>query len=191
MAQSAIRRITPSPAVKPGHQLVPAAVGKPGATVTIYIECPTDWCIVDHVAEPVANAEDINHQGAPVALSLAADQIIEVPTKVHLSWWPGSHGVAARPCLAVDVDYEVAVYGRTGALAVADQLVAFAADVRRLAMTLPDDAPLSAVRSQADEALRRVREADEGKAAARFVERHFPLTSKLVAEDRPNPDAQS
>ena len=35
-----------------------------------------------------------------------------------------------------------------------DQLVAFAEDVRRLAETLPDESP---VRSQADEALRRVR----------------------------------
>lgn len=144
-------------AVKPGHQMVPAAVGKPGATVTIYIECPTDWCIIDHVAEPVVNAEDINHQGAPVALSLVADQITEVPTKVYLSWWPGSHDVAARPCLAVDVDYEVAVYGRAGALAMLDQVAAFERNARRLVESLPDDMPATAIRSQADEALRRAR----------------------------------
>ncbi|MEU5900603.1 DUF6907 domain-containing protein [Streptomyces venezuelae] len=118
---------------------MPARVGRPGERVTIYVECPTDWCIVDHVAEPVGAAEDINHQGAPAVLNLAADQAAGVPTAVYLSWWPGSHDVAAQPCLAVDVDRDVAVYGRTGALAIADQIIAFGQDVRRLAETLPED----------------------------------------------------
>ncbi|MET9550565.1 hypothetical protein ABZY36_35470 [Streptomyces sp. NPDC006627] len=131
----------PFPAVEPGYRLVPARVGKPCSSVTVWTECPTDWCIVDHVAEPVGSAEDINHQGAPAALNLAADQTASVPTEVYLSWWPGSKDVASRPCLAVDVDYEVAVYGRTAALALVDQLTAFAEDVRRLAETLPDDSP--------------------------------------------------
>ncbi|MEU5772679.1 hypothetical protein ABZ819_05160 [Streptomyces venezuelae] len=132
-------RALAAPRVKPGYRLVPARVGRPGEQVTVHVECPTDWCIADHVAEPVGAAEDINHQGTPAVLNLASDQTVSVPTAVYLSWWPGSHDVAAQPCLAVDVDREVAVYGRTGALAIADQIAAFAADVRRLAETLPGD----------------------------------------------------
>lgn len=129
--------VVAAPSVEPGFRLVPVQVGRPGERVTVYAECPA-WCL-GH--EPVGAVEDINHQGAPAVLNLAADQVVCAPIAVSLSWWPGSDGVAANPCLAVDVDCEVAVYGRTGALAVADQLVAFAENVRRLAETLHDDSP--------------------------------------------------
>ncbi|WPO69944.1 DUF6907 domain-containing protein [Streptomyces sp. KN37] len=146
---------TALPELKPGFRLVPAKVGKPDAAQIVWVECP-DFCVEDHVDEHVWNVEDISHSGAPAVLNLASDQSAGLPIEVSLSWWPSSDGVASRPCLAVDIDREVAVYGRTGALAVADQIAAFAENVRRLAETLPDETP-APVPSQADEALRRVR----------------------------------
>ncbi|WP_225642668.1 DUF6907 domain-containing protein [Streptomyces werraensis] len=143
------------PVVKPGYRLVPALVGRstdPGTVV--YVECPV-WCTVDHVADRSVFLEDINHQGAPEVLALPSDHPARVPVEAYLSWWPASHDdTAGEPCLSVDIDSEVMVYGRTAALAVADQLAAFAENVRRLAESLPADKPS---RSQADEALRRVR----------------------------------
>lgn len=145
MAQSAISQhiaaltgvpFQPQPAVKPGHRLVPALIGRstePGTVV--YIECPS-WCIVDHVAEKTAFLEDINHQGERAAMDFAPSRGDHVPVEVYLSQWPGA-GRNDGPTLAVDLDYEVANYGRTAALALADQLVAFAENVRRLAQALP------------------------------------------------------
>lgn len=125
------------PAIRPGHRLVPVKIGKPGETVTVWTECPTDWCI-GHEGERYGSADDINHQGESAGLNVTPGQAVTAPVEVYLSWWPGSNGVAAQPCLAVDFDSEVAVYGRTAALALVDQISAFAANVRRLAEVLPE-----------------------------------------------------
>jgi len=148
--------VYPLPEPKPGYRFVPALIGRstdPG--VITLVECPS-WCVVDHVASRSVFIEDINHEGEHRAMSLSPSHGDRVPLEVYLSQWPASREENGQTCLAVDLDCEVSSYGRTAALALADQLVAFAADVRRLAQTLPDDAP-SPVRSQADEALRRVR----------------------------------
>lgn len=66
MAKSAIStpNVAQLPTLKPGMSLVPAKIGRLNATSTIiYIECPTTWCTVDHVAEPVVSVEDIAHEG--------------------------------------------------------------------------------------------------------------------------------
>ncbi|WP_406127525.1 DUF6907 domain-containing protein [Streptomyces sp. NBC_00989] len=141
---------------QPGYRLVPALIGRstdPG--VIAWVQCP-DWCIVDHATDRASYIEDVNHQGEPATLNLTSDHPARVPVEVYLSWWPASPFDVAEPSLSVDVDSEVMIYGRTASLALADQMVAFAADVRRLALTLPDDKPVP-VRNQADEALRRVR----------------------------------
>ncbi|MET8947446.1 hypothetical protein ABZX30_28855 [Streptomyces sp. NPDC004542] len=137
-------------ALPAGFRLVPAAIGRPGSVQTAWVPCPS-WCVVDH-SERVAFIEDVNHEGEHRGMSLSPSRGDRVPLEVYLSQWPGSEE-NAQTYLAVDLDYEVSAYGRTAALALADQMVAFAEDVRRLAGTLPDDT----VRSQADEALRRVR----------------------------------
>lgn len=143
---------TPMPSVpRPGYRFVPALIGRstdPG--VIAYVECPS-WCTVDHIAQHSSYLEDVNHEGERRAMCFTPSKGPRVPVEVFLTQWPGTHEPQTQ--LAVDLDYEVETYDRTAALALADQLVAFAADVRRLAQTLPDDA----VRSQADEALRRVR----------------------------------
>ncbi|MFI7681424.1 DUF6907 domain-containing protein [Streptomyces griseoaurantiacus] len=145
----------PSIEVRPGYRLVPARVGRSDSEGTIvYVECP-NWCVTDHVAYQAVFLEDVSHQGERHSVAFTPSQGERVPVEVYLSEWPALAEEEGRTYLAVDVDCEVASYGRTAALAMADQLVAFAADVRRLANTLPDDRP---VLSQADEAPRRVRE---------------------------------
>ncbi|MFK4797823.1 DUF6907 domain-containing protein [Streptomyces sp. MPA0124] len=127
-------------AVRPGYRLVPALIGRstePGTIV--YVECP-DWCTVDHVASRNVFLEDINHEGERAALQLPSDYSAPAPVEVYLSQWPASKDDKGLTRLAVDVDYEVSTYGRTAALAFADQLVAFAANVRALAETLPEEA---------------------------------------------------
>lgn len=154
MAHSAISssNVHLFPAVEPGHRLVPAVIGRSDNPQTVWVSCPA-WCVTDH-SQRVNFAEDINHSGPAVALTLTNQHPARIPLEVSLSWWPSLGEGNEQPKLAVDLDTEVEVYGRTAALAMADQLVAFAADVRRLAQSLPDDAPQ---RSQADQALRRVR----------------------------------
>lgn len=144
---------TPMPTVQPGFRLVPATVGREDRPQTVWVECPA-WCVTDHT-ERSTFAEDISHSGQPAALTLTSNHPARVPLEVSLTWWPALGEDNGQPKLAVDLDTEIEVYGRTAALAMADQIVAFAADVRRLAQTLPDDKP-APIRSQADEALRRV-----------------------------------
>lgn len=144
--------------VRPGFRLVPALIGRstdPG--VTTWVECP-EFCIVDHVEDRATFVEDVSHHGAPATLAVTTLHPARVPLEVSLSYWPALGEGNEQPKLAVDLDTEVEVYGRTAAMALADQLVAFAADVRRLAEALPDDAPAAVIRNQADEALQRVRE---------------------------------
>lgn len=142
-----------NPSVPLGSRLVPALIGRPDTAQTAWVPCP-HWCVLDHEAERTMWLEDINHEGERRAMKFApSNGAAAVPIEVFVSHWPGSE---EQPMLAVDLDYEVETYGRTAAVALADQLVAFADDVRRMAQTLPDDAP-APVRGQADEALRRVR----------------------------------
>jgi hypothetical protein len=143
---------TARPAVKPGYRLVPVPVGRGADVRTAWLPCPT-WCVTDH-SERVASVEDVSHNGQPASLAITTRHPARIPLEVSLSWWPGLGEGNEEPKLAVDLDTDIEVYDRTAALAMADQLVAFAAEVRRLAETLPDDQP---VRSQADEALRRAR----------------------------------
>lgn len=136
---AAVTPTIPAVAVRPGYRLVPALVGRstePGTIV--YVECP-DWCTVDHVASRNVFLEDINHEGERAALQLPSDYSAPAPVEVYLSQWPASQDEKGLTRLAVDVDYEVSTYGRTAALAFADQLVAFAANVRALAETLPEE----------------------------------------------------
>ncbi|MFI1376875.1 DUF6907 domain-containing protein [Streptomyces longwoodensis] len=125
------------PALQPGYRLVPVPVGREGCEQTAYVPCPP-WCVTDH-SERVTFMEDVNHLGQPAALSLTAQHSARIPLEVYLSWWPAEGNDHREPRLSVDLDTEVEVYDRTAALAMADQLVAFAAEVRRLAETLPGD----------------------------------------------------
>lgn len=152
-SQPTAATVRPFPAVKPGYRLVPVPVGREGNAQTAYLPCPA-WCVTDH-SERVTFIEDVSHSGQPASLAITTLHPARVPLAVSLSWWPSLGGGDEQPKLAVDLDSEVEVYDRTAALAMADQLVAFAAEVRRLAETLPDNAPAPA-RSHPRQALRRV-----------------------------------
>lgn len=136
-SQPTAATVRPLPTVKPGYRLVPVPVGREGNAQTAYVPCPS-WCVTDH-SERVTFLEDVNHSGQPAELSITTLHPARVPLAVSLSWWPALGDEDNKPKLAVDLDSEVEVYDRTAALAMADQLVAFAENVRRLAETLPAD----------------------------------------------------
>jgi hypothetical protein len=164
MANHAIStsNLYPLPAPKPGHRFVPAALGKPGEQVIVYIECPA-WCSQDHVANWSHYAEDIDHWGQTDAawdtgcLTRPGDQMLALFARVH------SDPVAADPRLRaahVLMDDESTQVFLTPEMAdrMADDLIAFAAQMRHLAtrarqanQTTGDSDP------DMDEALRRVR----------------------------------
>lgn len=156
MRESVPTNVKPFPAPAPGYQLVPAAIGRGDGSQIVYLQCPT-WCVIDHVATPEASVEDVHHYGERQSLMFPVPSGPGAPLTVFLAQWPASYDEdAGQPYLAVDTDCEVTSYQRPAALALADQLVAFAADVRRMAQTLPDGTP-APVLSQADEFLRRAR----------------------------------
>jgi hypothetical protein len=73
------------PAIKPGHRLVPAKVGRTNDTSVIaYVECPL-FCIEDHVDEPVRNIEDIVHRGDTASLLVPTFGYGAYPIQMHAS----------------------------------------------------------------------------------------------------------
>jgi hypothetical protein len=59
--QAPLGSVHPFPALKPGHHLAPAAIGRPDTPAQIvYVECP-DYCVEDHVAVRQIAVEDIVH----------------------------------------------------------------------------------------------------------------------------------
>jgi hypothetical protein len=71
------------PAIKPGHRLVPAKVGRTNDTSVIaYVECPI-FCIEDHVDEPVRNIEDIVHRGDTASVLVPTFGYGAYPIQLH------------------------------------------------------------------------------------------------------------
>lgn len=121
-------------AVETGTRLVPAHIGG----IECFISCPS-WCVLDHVREDEAHLADVCHYGEQHTLTLPVPML--APVSVRLAQWPNviDDEDGGRVYLAVDTDSEINSYQRPAALALADQLVAFAADVRAIACTLPDE----------------------------------------------------
>lgn len=139
-------------------RLVPALIGR----LTVHIECPA-WCIVDHVAEAAAFAEDIVH--ATATSSIAATSMVsrgivaELYTTVKAD--PSSDDPRLRAAHVV-VDKGAgkdACMTPELAEAFADELIGFASEVRRLARIASlANGPVDPAVSM-DEALRQVRSA--------------------------------
>jgi hypothetical protein len=125
------------PAAEPGYRLVPALVGTFTRHQVAYIECPT-WCTEDHTAEPSA-LEDITHYADSDAVEipsftdpttsaymlyarLEADPVSSDPRvrDTHVLLWEDASAMEAR--LTPDMTESLA-----------DDLVAFAAQLRQLA----------------------------------------------------------
>jgi hypothetical protein len=156
--------VHPFPAVKPGHRLVPAKVGRDSETgVIVYIECP-NWCTEDHVIEPVRNIEDVMHRSDGANVYVPTFGYGAYPVQMHA--WIESDPVAKDPQFRAAHITVQDVSGNAFANLtpdmgeqVADELIGFASELRhqartaRLAnQTAGDSDP------DMDEALRRVRE---------------------------------
>lgn len=128
------------PALKPGHRLVPAKVGRTNDTsVIVFVECP-NYCTEDHLGEPVGNVEDVMHRGDQSELTIESLAFAPIPHQLYAY-------LAADPVAADEVlrSTHVVVDNADGsqsafltaemAETVADNAVKFAAQLRQLART--------------------------------------------------------
>lgn len=159
--QDVLGAVAAFPAMKPGHRLVPARIGRKGRMQIVYVECPV-WCTEDHVANFQYDVEDITHYGD---IDGVAVPTMLNPDEAHFTWSTrvASDPAAAEPSLRaahVLVDDGSPIEARlTPEMAddLANELIAFAAQIRaaartaRLANHVGDSDP------SMDEALRRVR----------------------------------
>lgn len=165
MANHAITasNVHPFPAIKPGHRLVPAKVGRSeDSSVVVYIECP-NWCVEDHVVESVRDAEDVMHRGGNASLYVPTFGYGAYPVQMHASVEcdPASNDPQFRAAHVTVVDAGGNNYCHlTPDMSehVADEMIGFASELRQQArtarlanQTAGDSDP------DMDEALRRVR----------------------------------
>lgn len=105
----------------------------------IHAQCPL-WCTVDHAAENLADLSDLAHYGARI--SLPVPQFSGDPEHVliaYMAQWPfarDEHGGLPYVALEACDDGDVTELRRAAARAFADQLVAHATEIRRLAGVL-------------------------------------------------------
>lgn len=134
---------SPDPDAPVPYSLTPVAEALPRMVaafvrgVPVAIDCPQQWCTVDHAAENPRHLEDVRHEGARVPMAMPLyNGGTETVMVARLVQWPfATDEDRGRVCLAVDPDgsgEDAALY-REAALAFADQLAAHAADIRRLA----------------------------------------------------------
>lgn len=109
----------------------------------VRIQCP-DWCVTDHSAERLHFEVDLHHYGPQMQLSVPMYGGGTEPVLVaHLAQWPNAtDGDRDRVYLAVapDDSGEVNSLYRDAVNALADQMEAHAADIRRQA-SLVDTTP--------------------------------------------------
>ncbi|MEU2789062.1 hypothetical protein [Streptomyces sp. NPDC007100] len=114
--------------------------------VPVRVECPS-WCVTDHAAEDLAFPDDLHHYGPAVGVTVPVfGGGTETVMVAHLALWPAAKDgdVEEGTYVAMDVDGsgEVSPLHRDAALALADQLDAHAASIRRLALQA-DTTPVS------------------------------------------------
>ncbi|WP_125047300.1 DUF6907 domain-containing protein [Streptomyces chrestomyceticus] len=118
----------------PAAELLPRLAVASVGGVPVRVECPS-WCVLDHGAAAPSHLEDVRHEGAPIRLVMPLYNGSETVMVARLSQWPFAPG-GGRVYVAVDsdgCDEDAALY-RDAALALADQLAAHAADIRRVAL---------------------------------------------------------
>lgn len=133
-----------TPSVSPGHRLVPAAIGRRlEATQTVWIECP-DWCIVDHVSEKEVAVEDISHSSydalgsentasATVGSFLSRGIAFELYASLKAEASSNDPRLHRAHIVLDDGGRDDAFLTEDMAEDVADRLVKFAAELRRIA----------------------------------------------------------
>jgi hypothetical protein len=150
------------PAINAGNRLVPARVGRQGRMQTVYVECPL-WCTVDHVANWQYDVEDVNHYGDTESVTVPT---MLKPGVAHFVWSTriACDPVAAEPSLRAahvlidDENPDEARLTPDMADELANELIAFAAQVRSAARTARLYNAATDSDPDMEEALRRVRE---------------------------------
>lgn len=122
------------PAIQPGFRLVPALIGTRKSAQVAWIECPL-WCIEKHDATPTM-LEDITHtsKSEDVGISSFLKQDGSLLMYAMLQADPSSDDPRLRQAhIAIEGDGLPDCHTPDMAEAFADDLIAFASQVRRLA----------------------------------------------------------
>ncbi|MER5470876.1 hypothetical protein [Streptomyces sp. NPDC002685] len=148
---------------RPGFRLAPARFGKPGHQVDVWVECP-EWCTLGHVENWNQHAEDLDHWGDDArwdtdCINQPGEGVLSLDMRLHSD--PGATDSRLQAAHVTLDDESVTAY-LTPEMAerTADEMIAFAARLRHLARQareFNDRAASRPRRSQADEALRRLR----------------------------------
>ncbi|MEU9183336.1 hypothetical protein AB0D14_01960 [Streptomyces sp. NPDC048484] len=128
---------TPAIETKPGWKLAPAAFGKPGNQATVWAECP-DFCSENHVDNWTQHAVDLDHWGSDGArwdtdsMHAPAEALLALSARLYLD--PTNPDPRMRAA-TVRIDDESVDVFHTPEMAeqTADELIAFAAQLRHLA----------------------------------------------------------
>lgn len=123
-----------APGIKPGYRLVPARIGNRDSAGTAWIECPV-WCVEDHTAEP-NYLEDVVHTSASedVGISSFLKRDGSLLMYAMLQADPESPDERLQQAhIAVEHEGVPDYLTPEMAEAFADDLVAFAAQVRHMA----------------------------------------------------------
>ncbi|MER7927066.1 hypothetical protein ABTY96_28570 [Streptomyces sp. NPDC096057] len=137
---SAVTQNATTPQVRPGHRLVPALIRwhREVTAQTVWIECPT-WCSEPHHAVAQLAVEDIVHSSHAVYFGVDSIETTGMVFGLHaqIKADPQDSKPQFRQAHIVidDGQGEDAFLTVDRADALADRLVAFAAQVRRLART--------------------------------------------------------
>lgn len=129
------RPVVPSPQ----SRLVPALVGPPDRTQIIHIECPTSWCVVDHM-DRVAFLDDVMHYsdcGVVQVSTMTDDDFAHSELYANVSSDPTAADPRLRAAHIVvnDGGPNDAYLTPEMAESFADDLIAFASQIRTAART--------------------------------------------------------
>lgn len=122
------------PAIKPGFRLVPALIGTRKSAHTAWIECPV-WCIEDHTDEPTM-LEDVMHtsKSEDVGISSFLKQDGSLLMYAMLQADPAATDERLRRAhIGIETGGVPDYHTPEMAEAFADDLIAFASQVRQLA----------------------------------------------------------
>lgn len=128
----------PAADAKPSR-LVPAKVGRPGHVQTIHIEC-ADWCVIDH-SERVGHLDDVMHYSdcdVVTVSTLTDDGTAHSELMLNVSSDPSASDPRLRAAhLVINDGASTDAYLTPGmADELADELIAFAAQLRSQAQTV-------------------------------------------------------
>jgi hypothetical protein len=128
--------VTHFPAIKPGHRLVPALIGNQKNAHVAPIECPM-WCVENHLATPTM-FEDVTHTSASedvgVSSFLKPDGSLLMYAMLQAD--PASPDERLRQAhIGIETGDMPEYHTPDMAEAFADDLMAFASQLRNLART--------------------------------------------------------